>query len=90
MLYITAVHMVTGGTRHEHIEKVRWFDSGNNTTNEATVPQMVQYIEQGNPVQVQGPPAASVGVNHTANGYKYIQTHADGTWTNNLLSLPRY
>jgi hypothetical protein len=30
---------------------------------------------------------ANVGVNSGPNG-KYVQTHADGQWNNNLLALP--
>jgi hypothetical protein len=30
---------------------------------------------------------ANVGVNNGPNG-KYVQTHADGQWNNNLLALP--
>lgn len=35
-------------------------------------------------------PAVDIGVNKTDAGRKYIRTYADRSWTNNLLSLPRY
>jgi len=90
MIYVTAVHMSSGGTRHEHMESVRWRDSTENKIGESTVQTMVKFIEDSNTVQVQGPPAVNVGVNKTSAGRKYIQTYADKTWTNNLLALPRY
>lgn len=90
MVYITEIHMSPGGTQHEHIEKVLWKDTGNGDTSEATVAQMVDYIERGNSVYVEGPPAVQVGVWTSSNGRKYIRTYSDGTWNNNLLSLPRY
>lgn len=51
---------------------------------------MVEWIEQkGGDARVQGNPRdAQVGVVDATP--KYLRTHADGQWTNNLLSLPRY
>jgi hypothetical protein len=31
---------------------------------------------------------ADIGMRVSANGNKYVQTYADGRWTNNLLALP--
>ena len=90
MIYVTAVKMSTGGTQHEHIEEVLWLNSSDSKTGNSPVASMVTFIEKPNTVQVQGPPAVNVGVNKTEAGRKYIQTFADNTWTNNLLSLPRY
>jgi hypothetical protein len=49
---------------------------------------MVEFINKGNAVFVHGTPDAQVGV---VNGTPpYLRTYADGVWTNNLLSLPRF
>lgn len=90
LIYVTAVKMSPGGTQHEHIEEVRWLNSSDSKTGNSPVASMVTFIEKPNTVQVQGPPAVNVGVNKTEAGQKYIQTFADKTWTNNLLSPPRY
>lgn len=31
---------------------------------------------------------SSIGVRTSANGVRYVQTHADAHWNNNLLALP--
>ncbi|ANS66466.1 hypothetical protein SLINC_4242 [Streptomyces lincolnensis] len=33
---------------------------------------------------------ADVGVVTPSHGAKYLRTHADGVWTNNLLELPEF
>ena len=87
MVYITAVHMANSGTGHEHIASVRWRDPADGKTGESTTAIMVDWIENGGVAKVtDGQNIVSVGVvNHA-----YLQTHADKSWTNNLLSLPRY
>jgi hypothetical protein len=72
------------------VDVQRWLNSSDSKTGDSPVASMVTFIEKPNTVQVQGPPAVNVGVNKTEAGRKYIQTFADKTWTNNLLSLPRY
>lgn len=49
---------------------------------------MVEFIDNGNSVFVSGNPDAKVGV--VKGTPPYLRTYADGTWTNNLLSLPRF
>jgi hypothetical protein len=54
------------------------------------VPDAVRKIENGEWVfytLVNGK-RADIGVRTSASGRKYLQTYADGYWTNNLLSLP--
>jgi hypothetical protein len=74
---------------HEHITHVggptpdgtgRWKD---------TVPNVVRLIE-GNQHQFytrRGDASAWVGVRTSAAGNKFLQTHADGVWKDNLLAL---
>lgn len=86
MIYITAVHM-EGGREHEHIARVKWRNSQNSNTDETSRQEMVTFIGKGNPVQVtHGGRTANVGIYREI----YLRTHADNTWTDNLLALPRF
>jgi hypothetical protein len=88
MVKVTAVHM-EDGTGHEHIASVRWVEDGTSKTGESTRAGMVTYIEGGGKAYVtDGQNTAWVGVVNATP--KYIRTHADGKWTDNLLALPRY
>ena len=88
MINITAVHM-SGGTQHEHIANVKWKNAGDGNAGENSRQEMVDWIEKGGAAQVtDGRNTADVGVVNASP--KYIRTHADGKWTDNLLALPRY
>ena len=89
MVRITAIHM-SGGTNHEHIASVKWVNPDNNQTGQSTRAEMVTFIDDkgGKAFVSDGRNKAYVGV-IKANP-KYIRTHADGKWTDNLLALPRY
>lgn len=86
MCRITRIEMTSGGTTHEHITHVltinapaRWW----------TVEDVVRRIEAGERFVVgEGRDLVDVHVRVSSTGRKYIQTAADGTWTNNLLALP--
>jgi hypothetical protein len=88
MVYITDVHMTTIGTGHEHIGAVKWRNPEDGVTGETTIDAMVDWIENKKGVAkvTDGRNTVSVGVVDHA----YLRTHADGKWTDNLLSLPRY
>lgn len=88
MVYITAIRMSPGGTRHEHIVSVKWRNLTDGVTKESTVAAMVDWIEnnKGEAKVTDGRHTVSVGVvNHA-----YLRTFADSVWSDNLLSLPRY
>lgn len=88
MIGITAVHMV-GGTQHEHIAEVKWVNRETNAIGSSTREGMVDWIEKGGQATVSdGRNTVAVGVVNATP--KYIRTHADGKWTDNLLALPRY
>jgi len=89
MIDITAVHMSPGGTRHEHIEAVRWRNPENSQTGENARSSVVQWLREGGKayVVVAG---ARVEVGIVESNPPYIRTHADGVWKDNLLALPRY
>ena len=85
--YITAVHMTPPTANdHEHISHVKWSQPGRTYT--YTREEMIAFIKAGNAVYVQGPPDAQVEVVNTTP--PFLRTQADGRWTNNLLSLPRF
>jgi hypothetical protein len=76
-------------SRHERISHVggprpeggRWRD---------TTANVVQFIESGQHrfyAQERGS-SAWVGVRQSPTGHKFLQTHADGVWRDNLLALP--
>jgi Protein of unknown function (DUF3892) len=83
--------MSAGGTLHEHIVKVKG-RSGNGGTFENSVSEIVQMIESGRYsfVVTNGTKPAEVRVRVSPSGRKYIQTVADGVWSNNLLALPTF
>jgi len=84
--YITAIRMTpTTANDHQHISHVKWSQPGQTGT--STSEEMIAFIDKGNAVYVQGPPDAKVGVDGNP---KFLRTYADGQWTNNLLSLPRF
>ncbi len=88
-IQIIARHMV-GGQRHEHIAEVKWNNPGSGQTGSSSRDQMVDWL--GNPVNSayvsDGRNIAYVRVVNARP--PYIQTYADGKWTDNLLALPTY
>lgn len=89
-IYITKVHLV-GGTAHEHIAEVGWENRSTKETGTSTRQQVVVWLEGDNANQARvadGQSFVAVGVVNATP--KYIRTHADGKWTDNLLALPRY
>lgn len=87
---VTAIHLV-GGSQHEHIASLRWTQDGAGS-GESTRAQLVTYIEdQSGSVYVSdGTTRVAVAVVTPASGPKYLRTHADGKWSDNLLALPRF
>jgi hypothetical protein len=88
-VYVEQVHM-EGGTGHEHIAKVKWQNRTDKKTGESTKAEMVKYIDvdKGEARVADGSSYVQIGTVQATP--KYIRTHADGKWTDNLLALPRY
>ncbi|MGA6164556.1 DUF3892 domain-containing protein [Amycolatopsis magusensis] len=88
---ITSVHL-EGGTLHEHIARLRWKNRENGETGESTRSAIVTWIEtkKGTAYVSEGGHLVHVGVVTPTHGPKHLRTYADKTWTNNLLSLPRF
>ena len=87
---ITAVHMVAGGSRHEHIAQVQWTEINGSRNDTASRQDMVDWLhQQGNQAWVYGG-GRWIEVKVVDANPPYIRTYADGVWSDNLLALPRY
>ncbi|WP_326837809.1 DUF3892 domain-containing protein [Amycolatopsis rhabdoformis] len=87
---ITAIRL-SGGQGHEHISHLWWTNPGDGSTGNNTRAGIVDWIENKNGkayTEDAHGNRADVAVRKPAHGSKYLQTHADGVWTNNLLALP--
>ncbi|MFG1824272.1 DUF3892 domain-containing protein [Microbispora bryophytorum] len=81
---------MSGGQQHEHIARLWWINPSTGSTGDNTREYLVEWIEKGNKAYCEDAAGrrADVGVRTSTHGVKYLQTHADGVWTNNLLALP--
>lgn len=76
---------------HEGITDFGWMNEETRAKSMSTCMQMVEFIEkQGGRAYVKDQLGniAYIGIVTSALGRKYLRTYADGTWTDNLLSLP--
>jgi hypothetical protein len=88
---ITAIRQI-GGSGHEHITHLWWTNPASGKTGDNERSQVVDWIEnKGGKAYVEDHYGyrADVRVVTPAHGPKYLRTHADGRWTDNLLALPR-
>ena len=89
---ITAVRMVENPS-HQHIGELKWANISTGATGANTRGAIISWLDADSDNRAQvgtGPGAARVYVARPASGESWLQTYADGQWTNNLLSLPRY
>lgn len=82
---------LAGGDKHQHIVHLWWTERETGKPGSGTRAEMVDYIERGGQACVDDGRGhvAAVGVVTPASGPKYVQTYADGVWTDNLLALPK-
>ncbi|MGV0039034.1 DUF3892 domain-containing protein [Mycobacterium colombiense] len=88
---IVAVHL-SGGFTHQHITWLWWADPTDGSSGNNSRAAIVDWIEGQNGRAYVADPygdVADVGVVAPSSGPKYLRTHADGVWTDNLLALPR-
>lgn len=91
---ICITHIRLSGTtkNHEYITDYKWQEDG--TVNSGTSPKatMVDWIGNKNITAYvsNGYVKANVAVVNPSGGSPYLRTHADGVWTDNLLSLPTF
>jgi len=87
---VTCINLVRGGTRHEHITHIGGPGGGGWKLTEA---EAINQIENKTNTffvldDLSGK-RANVGVVREAGRTPFLRTHADGVWTDNLLSLPQ-
>jgi hypothetical protein len=89
---ITAVHMEpSNANSNEAIASVRWVNPADGASDVSTKATMVDWIDnKGGTAYTNNGKRATVGTVHPQGRAPYLQTHADGEWNNNLLSLPRF
>jgi hypothetical protein len=88
---ITTVRL-SDGQQHEHIVHLWWTNPATSKNGDNTRAEIVAWIEdKGGKAYVEDARGnrADVGVRTPTHGQKFLQTHADGKWTDNLLALPR-
>lgn len=80
---VTCINKLTRQNTHEGITHL------GNSTGKWTRSQVIQWIEAGTNTfyTLVGGKRANVAVVNGSNG-KYVRTHADGQWNDNLLALP--
>ena len=87
---IDCVNKPNRSSAHEHITHVGGPKPDGNGRWKDPVANIVQFIEakQHRFYTKEGNASAWVGVRTSAAGRKFLQTHADGVWKDNLLALP--
>lgn len=91
MIYIYAIHTIPPGTHHGHIAAVKWRDPDSGKAGESTREEIVEWVSgPGNSAYVCGDSAHIARIQVVQADPPYIRTHADGVWSDNLLSLTRY
>ena len=86
--YINAIRMSQGGYAHEHIAAVQYAAQGGNASL-ATEAMIAKLRHSTNHAKVlDGSREVEVGIVEVAK--PYLRTHANGSYTDNLLSLPRF
>lgn len=88
---IAKVRLSQGGFAHEHITDIMWvsYDDGALGTN--TTAEIVTWLDDAGRAFVESASTkVEVGVVRPARSRPYLRTFANGVWTDNLLSLPRF
>jgi uncharacterized protein DUF3892 len=76
---------------HHAISHLRWIEDGSGQTGKNTRLEIWDWIKNRNGVAYvldSRGNRARVGTREHGNGTRYLQTHADEVWTDNLLALP--
>jgi hypothetical protein len=87
-VYVTAISP-GDASDHGEVERIRWLSSSDSTSNTMTKQQAVDWVRNGNSLVVAGEKGPVAVLVVDANP-PYLRTAADGSYTNNLLALPRF
>ena len=88
-----AIRMSGGGYHHEHITRIQWIEDGSTVRKDNSRAEMVDFVKKGGVAYVKdskGDVAYLRVRRNSVTGTEYVQTVADGIWTDNLLALPRF
>jgi len=90
MIYVTAIRPSTAST-YKGITHYRWLNSADGKAGTTEKLDMVAFLDKPtSKAQVAGEDGpATLGV-YEDGGVRYVRTHADGSWNNNLNSLPTF
>ena len=89
MIFVEAVHL-NGGFGHEHIANVAWKNPDTGATGQSDQAEMVRWIRSGGEAYVVDAHGHAIKVAVVRAVPPYIRTVADGTFSDNLLALPRF
>jgi hypothetical protein len=91
LIYITGISMSPKDSQqHEHITHVYWSEYGTSSEAWWTKQQAVDWINGGGDARVSAGGRYDVKVHVVNASPPYLRTAANGTYTDNLLSLPRF
>ena len=74
---------------HEAINNYGWLNEASTESGKATRQEMVDWVEKGNKAYVKDEKGkiAYCNIRESKSGLRFLQTHSDGYYNNNLLSL---
>ena len=88
---ITHVRLQPGYNDHEHITDYRWTVRESGEQGQSDKATLVAWVDAGNLAYVEvGGSRVQVGVVKRAGTPWFLRTYANETYTDNLLSLPRF
>jgi len=87
-VYITAIGP-SSTSSHEHIASIRWLSSSDSTSKVMSMRAAVEWVQKGNKFVVAGE-SGPVEVQAVKANPPYLRTAANGSWTDNLLALPKF
>lgn len=91
---ITCINKANGWHNDPHcaISHLGWINEANGNTNKSTRLEIYDWLKKDKAnlafVRDSKGDTAYVYPRENANGTKFVQTHADGIWKDNLLALP--
>lgn len=93
MIEITAIRMTATGKGHEHIAAFQWRNTQTGGAGQSSREIIVNWLEESKANQAVVANSGSwvyVAVRRPQGQQPYVQTHADGEWSDNLLALPPF
>ena len=90
-LEITGIRKPDPDDPHEAISHYRWHDDDDDTAGIDEREALIKWMEDNSVKAYVADGAGKVwcGIRENKHGTKYLQTHADRKWTDNLLALPQ-